>query len=88
MRTSKSRVVKAFLPGGDHVYYSSLGACCREHHIRYEDRLIELVERGGLAPDGKTFFDWPTETEMKMLEDGEIIFRDKLPRSRKKEDYV
>ena len=77
MRTSKSRVVKAFLPGGESCYYSSLGACCREHGVRYEDRLLTLIEEGGIAPDGKTFFDWPTDQELAELEEGKLKFRDK-----------
>ena len=76
MRTVKSRPVKALFPDGDCCYYSSLGACCREHGIRYEDRLVTLIDEGGIAPDGRTFFDWPTDQEEKMLADGILMFRD------------
>lgn len=76
MRTVKSRPVKALFPDGDCCYYSSLGACCREHGIRYEDRLVTLIDEGGIAPDGRTFFDWPTDQEEKMLADGSLMFRD------------
>lgn len=76
VRTIKSRPVKALFANGDCCYYSSLGACCREHGIRYEDRLVALIEDGGLAPDGRTFFDWPTDHEEKLLHDGVLFFRD------------
>jgi len=82
VRTKKSRIVKALMPRGEVCYYSSIGACCREHGIRYEDRLITLVNEGGIAPDGRTFFDWPTEEEERLIAEGIIKFRDENTRKR------
>ena len=68
----KSRVVKAIRNDGAIEYYASLTECCQEYGIRYEYSLTQLIETGGLAPDGKTFFDYPTDVELKEISDGKI----------------
>lgn len=65
-------VVKALLIDGTAAYYASLTECCQEYGIRYEQSLKQLIDNGGLAPDGKTFFDYPTEVEMKEINSGRI----------------
>lgn len=65
-------VVKAFFSDGSVAYYASLSECCQDFGIRYKEDLRRLIDKGGLAPDGKTFFDYPTKEEMKSIEDGKI----------------
>ena len=65
-------VVKAFLADGSVAFYASLSECCQDFGIRYKEDLRRLIDKAGLAPDGKTFFDYPTEAEMKDIEDGKI----------------
>lgn len=68
----RSKVVKAIRSDGTIEYYASLTECCQEYGIRYEQSLKQLIDNGGLAPDGKTFFDYPTEVEMKEISSGRI----------------
>ena len=77
MRKSNKVYVKAISQGGDIAYYGSLSACCREYGLRYEKLLTQLIETGGLAPDGKTFFDYPTETEERLIEANKIHLIDR-----------
>ena len=65
-------IVKAIHTDGSSAYYPSLTECCQDYGIRYEKMLLQLIENGGLAPDGKTFFDYPTDEEMKEIRRGEI----------------
>lgn len=63
-------VVKAIHIDGTIAYYASLTDCCQDYGIRYEQSLKQLIDNGGLAPDGKTFFDYPTDWEMKEIRGG------------------
>ena len=69
---------------GNVSYYGSLSACCRDYDIRYEGLLVKLIEHGGLAPDGKTFFDYPLDQEIQDIKDKKIILIDMDKRSRRK----
>lgn len=79
-------IVKALHPGGGVSYYASLSECCRDYGIRYEESLKNLVENAGLAPDGKTFFDYPTKQEIEDINKGRItLIYDATRRRRKNE---
>jgi len=65
--------VKA-ITGSDVTYFSSLGECCKTFDIRYKELLLKLIDEGGVAPDGRTFFDWPTDYEIEQLERSNKIY--------------
>ena len=65
-------VVKAMFIDGTSVYYASLADCCEDYGIRYKENLKQLIEEAGLAPDGKTFFDYPTKQELEEIREGKI----------------
>ena len=79
-------IVKALLIDGSSIYYSSLSECCRDFGIRYEESLKKLIEEAGVAPDGKTFFDYPTKSELEDIKNGKILLVfDSTKRRRKNE---
>lgn len=75
MNTYNSQFVKAMTTGSqvDILYFASLTSCAKVFGLRYEASVKKLMEEGGLAPDGKTFFDEPTDQEVKMIRSGEIL---------------
>ena len=62
------RWVKSYNPDGTSSYFRSVEECCKVFGIKYHQTLIRLIENGQLAEDGKTFFDYPTDYEVKVLE--------------------
>ena len=72
MNLYNSSIVKAIEPNGNVAYYGSLADCRKEYGIRYDALLVKLIEQGGLAPDGKTFFDWPTDYELEEIAQNRI----------------
>lgn len=83
MASHNSSIVKTMDSSGNVSYYGSLSACCRDYDIRYEALLVKLIEYGGLAPDGKTFFDYPTTWEIQDIKDKKIILIDMAGSKRK-----
>ena len=62
--------IKAMTTDGEVEYFSSLEECCQFYGIRYHHALTKLINEAGLAPDGKTFFDYPTDQEIQELNKG------------------
>jgi len=60
-------IVKAMKPDGTTEYFLSLEDCCAAYGIKYHKALTKLINEAGLAPDGRTFFDYPTDFEAKEL---------------------
>lgn len=63
-----SRWVKSINPDGSCTYFKSLEECCRVFGIRYHETLVRMIEKGQLADDGRTFFDYPLDKEVEWLE--------------------
>lgn len=80
MKHYNSTLVKAIEDNGNVAYFGSLTACCRQYGIRYESSLKQLIETGGLAPDGRTFFDYPLEYEVEQIRKGKILLVDRKRR--------
>ena len=60
--------VKSFNPDHTVTYFRSIEECCKVFNIKYHQTLVRLVEKGQLAEDGKTFFDYPTKQEIRIIE--------------------
>ncbi len=60
--------VKSYNPDGTCTYFRSIEDCCKVYGIKYHNTLVRLIDTAGLAPDGRTFFDYPSKWELKELE--------------------
>lgn len=86
-KQGKPVIVKSMLPNksGEAVYYETIAECCKAYGIRYEYVLEKLINEGGLAPDGKTYFDYPSKWELEEIRQGQITLVG--PSKKRKCDY-
>lgn len=64
--------VKSYNPDGTVTYYRSLEDCCRIYGIKYHEVLTRMIDEAQLAKDGRTFFDYPSNEEIKLLKSNRL----------------